>query len=289
MANFSKFTRKRLGEILVNEGLVSTQQIQEALDSQGTTGEMLGETLVRLGHTSENKIAITLADQFQLPFINASSYDIPKEMVKQIPVQYMLDHLFVPLDNFGKVMVVAIAGLLNQEVIKEIEQITNCEVFVYIATMGDVRKALEKLYPQLFQLGPTSASVRGIDYTQAIGHTEGLEYDSPEAALEAVLGGDGGEGGTTAPAASTPAEKAPGGRKARPGAPSRPAQRPGTARKGRPAPAKAGNSKGGNSGGNNKPKAAAPAPPAAQPQEEDDTWESLFDEADESVRKDLGS
>ena len=59
MANFSRFSRKRLGEILVNEGLISTQQIQEALDAQGNTGEMLGETLVRLGYITEEKIAIT--------------------------------------------------------------------------------------------------------------------------------------------------------------------------------------------------------------------------------------
>lgn len=284
MANFSKFTRKRLGEILVNEGLVSTQQIQEALEAQGNTGEMLGETLVRLGYITEDRIAITLADQFQLPFINPSVYDIPKEMAQQIPVQYMLDHLFVPIDNFGKVVVVAIGGLLNDDVIQEIKQITSCEVFVYIATMGDVRKALEKLYPQLFQLGPTGASVRGIGYTQALGHTEGLEYDSPEAALDKMLPEDGeGDGDGKGKPKAAPA------RPARPGTGVR---RPGTARKPgappRPAPAKPGNS--GNSG-NSKKKKPPPAgpvrPSGSSGEDEDDTWESLFDEADESVRKDL--
>ena len=271
MANVSKFTRKRLGEILVNEGLVSTKQIQEALEAQGNTGEMLGETLVRLGYITEEKIASTLCDQFQLPFIVASSYDIPKEMAKQIPVQYMLDHLFVPLDSFNKVMVVAMAGMLNQEVVGEIEQITGCEVQPFIATMGDVRKSLERLFPHLFQLGPSGASVRGIGYTEAIGHTEGIGYATAEAALDDALPeGDGKQA----------VEKA---------------DKPAVEKAGKPA-AREGNS--GNSGNSKRKK---PSPPAARPparpapapapavEEEDDTWESLFDAADESVRKDLGS
>lgn len=278
MANFTKFTRKRLGEILVNEGLITTGQIQEALEAQGNTGEMLGETLVRLGYITEEKIASTLADQFQLPFIDASNYDIDKGMSKMIPVQYMLDHLFVPLDTFGNVLVIAIAGLLTDDVINEIRERTNSEVFVYISTMGDVRKALEKMYPELFQLGPAATQVAGIGYTEAIEHADedALDgFDSAEAALDAIL--PEGEAAPVAPA--PPPRTKP------------PAPAPARGKK----PAAAG--KGGNSGNNNhgKGKAAkrggarpAPQPASAGGEDEDDTWESLFDEADESVRKDLG-
>ena len=283
MANFGKFGRKRLGEILVNEGLVSRQQIDEALAAQGNAGELLGETLVRLGHITEDRIASTLVEQLDLPFIIASSYDIPKEMAKLIPVQYMLDHLFVPLDQFGNVLVIAIAGLLNEEVVGEIKRITGGEVFPYISTMGDVRKALERLYPHLFQLGPDQADVRGIGYTQAIGHTQGLEYESAEEALDGALP-EGGVRPASGPSGGVP--------------------RATTRRAGgvKPVGAKGGNSSSGkrnsgNSGNSKKGKSAPPrraaggkpvAKSTAGGTEEDDSWESLFDDADESVRRDLG-
>ncbi len=281
MANFSKFTRKRLGEILVNEGLITTGQIQEALEAQGNTGEMLGETLVRLGYITEEKIASTLADQFQLPFIQASSYDIEKSMSKVIPVQYMLDHLFVPLDTFGDVLIIAIAGLLTDDVISEIRDRTKCEVFVYIATMGDVRKALEKMYPELFQLGPSQQQVTGIGYTEAISQGEpAVEetddgFDSAEAALDAIL--PDGEAATAPAPTSRKTSPAGSGRRKAAGA-----GRGGKARRG----ANSKNNNNNNKKGN-RPAGARPAPQAGGGEEEDDSWESLFDEADESVRKDL--
>lgn len=267
MANFSRFSRKRLGEILVNEGLITTQQIQEALDAQGNTGEMLGETLVRLGYITEEKIAITLAEQFQLPYITASSYDVPKEMSKLIPVQYMLDHLFVPLDTFDKVIIVAVAGLLSDEVLDEIRERTGCEVFPYIATMGDVRQALEKLYPELFQLGPSASRVQGIEYTQALGH-EDEEFESAEAALDAALPSDFDTG--------LPAGEAP-----------PPRVSPAPAPAAGPTDGNSGNSKGKKKKPPQRPPGRPAKPAGGGPEDEDTSWESLFDEADESVRKDL--
>src|SRR4029453_6801803 len=68
--------RRRIGEILVNDGVASPEQIEEALMVQKSSGDLLGSILMDMGVVSEADIARTLCVQYQLPFICLANYEV---------------------------------------------------------------------------------------------------------------------------------------------------------------------------------------------------------------------
>lgn len=138
MVNIAKLTRKRLGELLVEEGLLKEEQITEALKKQKATGELLGEVLIRLGYVSEIDIARTLTKQFNLPYIDASKYTISKDVLDIVPANYMYKHQFIILDKIGKALVVAVSGLLDQAIFEELERMSGSKLFIYVSTTSQV-------------------------------------------------------------------------------------------------------------------------------------------------------
>lgn len=149
MVNIAKLTKKRLGEILVSEGLVSEEQVQEALKKQTESGELLGEILVRLGYVTEGDIARTIATQFSLPYIDAARYHIAKEVVDLVPIETLMENQFVVLDRIGKTLIIAVSGLLNEKVFEELERRTGCQVQLYVSTATQVAKAVNQFWPKV--------------------------------------------------------------------------------------------------------------------------------------------
>ena len=147
MVQIAKLVRKKMGEVLIDEGLVKEEQVQEALRRQRATGEGFGEILVLMGFVSEVDIARTLVKQSGLPYIDASKYRINKDGVQALPGELMWLNHFVVLDKIGKTLLVAISNILSPEVFDKIEKASGSQIFVYVSTTTQVKQALEKNVP----------------------------------------------------------------------------------------------------------------------------------------------
>ncbi|MFW5750852.1 MAG: hypothetical protein ACOCZK_04300 [Planctomycetota bacterium] len=144
MVSLSRLTRKKLGEILLEKGLLTEAQIQDALRLQHQQGVLFGEALVQQGLITEVKILSTLVDQFGLPYIEPSQYQISQELLEIFDPAMMRRFQFVPLDSIGSVLVVAIAGLLSEQLLQEMEDQTGCTVQVFLTRMSEINAVLEK-------------------------------------------------------------------------------------------------------------------------------------------------
>src|SRR5437016_4301287 len=103
-AQISKLVRKKMGEVLIEEGLLRDEQVQETLKRQRVTGELFGQALVALTYCTEMDIARSIVRQFGLPYIDASKYRIPKEALEAIPADLMWQNQFIVLDKIGKAL-----------------------------------------------------------------------------------------------------------------------------------------------------------------------------------------
>lgn len=144
MVSLNRLTRKKLGEILLEEGLISEEQIQDALRLQHQHGVLFGEALVQQGILTEDKIVATLVGQFGIPYIQASQYDVAMELLEIFEPTMMRRYQFVPLDSIGSVLVVAIAGLLSEDLLNELEGQTGCSVQIYLTKMSEINGVLEQ-------------------------------------------------------------------------------------------------------------------------------------------------
>jgi hypothetical protein len=143
MANVHRMTKKRLGELLLQEGVVNNEQLKEALEEQQQTGELIGEILVRKGFVTESDIARTISTQFSFPYISVLNYYIAPDMTEIFPLEMLEKHLFVPIDRFGDVLSIVVAGLLEQDIVSEIEKQSDCSAQVYVGMVSEVKQVIK--------------------------------------------------------------------------------------------------------------------------------------------------
>src|SRR5258708_249653 len=121
-------TKRRLGELLQAEGLVTEDQIKAGLEEQRKSNLFLGEALVKLGFVSEDAIAHTIVQQFSLPFMSANQYSITPDVLNLFPERMYHEYQFIAADKIGKVLIIVGAGLMNHDVLDEFERLSGCRV-----------------------------------------------------------------------------------------------------------------------------------------------------------------
>jgi hypothetical protein len=146
MARVTRMTKRRLGELLRAEGLITEEQVSRALEEQRTRNLFFGEALVYLGFITEEKIAETIARQFCLPYLSARQYRIKREVLELFPERLLREYQFVPLDFLGDRLVIICAGLTSRDILDELERLAEKRVCQYIGTWSDIRAALDGLF-----------------------------------------------------------------------------------------------------------------------------------------------
>jgi len=143
MVALNRLVKKRLGELLVEQGLLSNEQVQDALRMQHQSGLLFGETLVQNKLITEEKIVAVLVNQFGIPYILPTQYQISKDLLEIFEPTMMRRYQFVPMDSIGSVLVIAIAGSLTEEVLKEIEGQTGCTLQLFLTKMSEINLVLQ--------------------------------------------------------------------------------------------------------------------------------------------------
>ncbi|MFZ5445635.1 MAG: hypothetical protein ACOZQL_36925 [Myxococcota bacterium] len=140
--------KKKLGEILISSGAVSTADIEAALSDQ-SAGEpaRLGDLLVASGKLSSTDLARALAEQYELPFVELPP--LPQAVLDLVPLELQRQFRFVPLESDGTELSIAMADLTNVEVLAILEQQWT-RVHVSVAA-GDEIDALHNTLTGIFQ------------------------------------------------------------------------------------------------------------------------------------------
>src|SRR3989338_6756679 len=137
---------KKLGEVLLERGVISPKHLEEALAYQRTHGGLLGQVLTQLGFASEEEIALALTAQYGFPYLPLENYELDDSMVRLIPEHVARQYCVIPIDRVGNALTVSMADPSNIQAIEDIEMLTNCVVQALISTPTDVLKALERSY-----------------------------------------------------------------------------------------------------------------------------------------------
>lgn len=143
MAHNARQNARRLGELLLEEKLVTVNQLQQGLRRQYTTGETLGDALVKLRLVSEADLARVIARHLGCPYLDPSRYDIPSDALRLIPVDVAVECQILPIDRIGRTLLLACAGPIPKEVIEAIERRTKMRVFLCVATAGQILAAIK--------------------------------------------------------------------------------------------------------------------------------------------------
>ena len=141
-----KLTNVRLAEVITQKGVISPEVITDALYAQDKYGDSFVQTLVSGGHITEWDLAKLVAENFQLPFLMASNYDITEEATKRLPRKVLFESLLVPLDVFDDVVCVVMPIMTPFETLAKIQREAGCDLFPYVGLLSENTKVLGDLY-----------------------------------------------------------------------------------------------------------------------------------------------
>ncbi|NNE68054.1 MAG: type IV-A pilus assembly ATPase PilB [Pyrinomonadaceae bacterium] len=136
----------KLGEILVRENLISSQQLREALDYQRTNGGRLGSNLIKLGIISDEVITAVLSRQYGVPSINLDLFQIEEEVVKLISHDVAIKYSVLPISKVGATLTMAMADPTNVFAMDDIKFMTGLNVEPVIASEAGIQKAISEYY-----------------------------------------------------------------------------------------------------------------------------------------------
>ncbi|RMF90174.1 MAG: hypothetical protein D6736_07200 [Nitrospinota bacterium] len=115
--NREKYRHMRLGDLLVETGLLTPEELKAALEEQRKRrGKKLGEILISMGLASEEAIFSTLALKFRMPFVNLEKYPINPAAVEEIPRSLIQRYHFLPINTDERTLTVAISNPTNTEI-----------------------------------------------------------------------------------------------------------------------------------------------------------------------------
>jgi type IV pilus assembly protein PilB len=139
--------RKKIGECLIQAGLITEEDLQAALAEHRRTGDRLGAVLVRMNLATEKQIAKALAYQLGFPYINLSENPPDPMAVVLIPKEVALKRVCVAIKLEKNLLTVAMADPLLFSLVQDLEFQTGYRIKQVVATGADIIQAIQTGYP----------------------------------------------------------------------------------------------------------------------------------------------
>jgi type IV pilus assembly protein PilB len=143
---FEHEARPRLGSLLLEKGLLTHDQLDEALAERDSNGGLLGETLVRLGFIFEDELARVLAEQEGIPFVNLDTIPVDPQAATVLPRELGEELCAMPVRFVTEGgMVIAVADPLDDKLLPQLQLAVSCPINLAVATASSIRRGWRSL------------------------------------------------------------------------------------------------------------------------------------------------
>ena len=139
---------ERIGDYLVNQGLITSEQLQQVLDAQKASNgsKKFGDVVVELGFMSEVNFAKALAGNLRVQYVDLDNVEINTDAVQMVPEALARKHTVIAINVQGKRLTVATNDPVNFIVLEDIKVSTGMDTVPVLATTSAINKAIGKCY-----------------------------------------------------------------------------------------------------------------------------------------------
>lgn len=166
-------TKKSLAELLLDQGIITQKQFDQAQEDQRKTGQSFRKIFFRLGIISEEDLVNFISQQLDIPKLELSNYLIDSKIVDLVPEELARRHQLVPVLKIGASLTCAMADPLNIFALDEIRLKTGLTAEPAIATETEIQRALDEHYSVRGSMEEVIQSLEGKD----LGLKEGEEIE----------------------------------------------------------------------------------------------------------------
>jgi len=139
--------RPRLGELLVHEGVITQNQLTEALHKQQETGAFIGQTLVELGYLNQSTLVSFLVKQCKIPHISLSDYNVGEDLFKLVPKAMCRQYRLLPIDKLGRILTLAMVDPLDAVALEKVRELCpDLKIKPILCTWNHFEQIARKLF-----------------------------------------------------------------------------------------------------------------------------------------------
>jgi type IV pilus assembly protein PilB len=173
---------RRLGDLLVAEGLITADQLRQALGEQKGKADKLGSVLVRQGFLTEEQLIGFLSRQYGIPSITLLNIDIDPDTLRLVPVHIAKKYEVLPVKRIGGTLTLAMSDPTNVFALDDIAFMTNLQILPVVAPQAAIRKVLDRAYDAV-QSGSSMTDMMS-EITGDASNVEVLEDDQAGAQVD---------------------------------------------------------------------------------------------------------
>ncbi|WP_279222873.1 GspE/PulE family protein [Stutzerimonas kunmingensis] len=151
----------RLGDLLVQAGLISEAQLQQALQDQKRTGSKLGRTVLDLGFIDEGRLLRALSEQLQIPFVELKHYKFDNQLTQSLPEAVARRFRVIVLSRQGDGLLVGMTDPLDIFAQDEIERLLGKRVHPAVVRESELLGALDQLYRRTSEIASLAGELEG--------------------------------------------------------------------------------------------------------------------------------
>jgi type IV pilus assembly protein PilB len=166
--------KRRLGEILVERGFVTPDQLREALRVQYQEGKRLGEILVEMGALSMDELNWALSELLSIPYVEFREEMVDLDLARTLPEDLLRRHEAFPVLRVGDELTVIITDPTNKQAVSDLEAVTGSKVSIAIASRETLLHLLDRAFPG----GKSTGKPTGVRYAE-VGTSQGAVDSDP--------------------------------------------------------------------------------------------------------------
>ena len=139
----------KIGQILINDGYITEEQLQEVLQKQKeeeNKGKRIADLLIEEKYVTEQQVCKALEKQLLIPYVDLDDLKLPEDVGSLIPEEMATNNQVVPIEKEGRFLTIAIADPLNYQGIKDISIATKMKIRPVIAEKSKIESKLRELY-----------------------------------------------------------------------------------------------------------------------------------------------
>lgn len=139
-------SRMRIGELLVEQGAITEDQLSEALAVQARRGGKLADVLLKLEYLDKDALQRVVSTQPGVASVDLTRYRLSSDLCHLIPEDFALKHMVFPIDTMGHTLTVGMAVPLDTATIDEIRGMTGMTVKAFYCKPDAIRAAIKQYY-----------------------------------------------------------------------------------------------------------------------------------------------
>lgn len=156
--------QKRLGDLLLEAGLITGEQLQSAITHQKIAKGRLGSNLVALGYITEDTLVEFLSQQMQVARMDVRHLDIPADLLRRIPKRMAEQYLLLPVQfREPKTLVLAMADPMDLNAVDSARFATGLNIEAVVAAHSAMKAAIIEQYRKIQDMEPTTFTVGSLD------------------------------------------------------------------------------------------------------------------------------